>query len=275
METRIKIALLGDFIEIILYDIPEEAASIFHEDIVAEALRLQKIFNLFDPESELNLLNRRRNMSISDELKEVLVTALYYCNKTDGRYDITKGKNYLQRKHNEKETELDCSYRDIIIEEDRVILSNPDILIDLGSIAKGYIGDKLTLFLRSLGIEKGFIDLRGDLISFGHLEVVKIKDPRKDNYRLSFVLEDSAVATSGDYMQFNESHDKSHIIRDERKDTKNISVSILADTLMRADALATCIMIDNGFLNLLEDEGYVIINNENNIIKNEAVEVIR
>ena len=56
MDYEFSDRLFGDKIEITLYDIEPQLAKPIAEDAYREALRLQKIFNIYDDESELSLL---------------------------------------------------------------------------------------------------------------------------------------------------------------------------------------------------------------------------
>ena len=61
-------------------------------------LRLQKIFNFYDSESELSILNAKRRLEVSDDLLKVIKKAIKFSLLTNGRYDISLGKNMLERK---------------------------------------------------------------------------------------------------------------------------------------------------------------------------------
>jgi FAD:protein FMN transferase len=236
-----KFNLCGGEIEIALYDVDESLANHVLEKVYDEGLRLQKIFNFFDSKSELSMLNRKRKMNVSKEMLEVLKMCLPYCEITSGKYDIAKGKQIKERKSGKEITNLKCSYKDILIEKNTITLNNDNLLIDLGSVAKGYIGDALANFLKEEGIESAYIDLRGDLIIFGKTkEKIAIQHPRQKNKTLfSFETANAAIATSGDYSQYYGDYEKSHIVG--KKDI--ISATVIAETLAEADILATCIMV--------------------------------
>jgi FAD:protein FMN transferase len=235
-----KLSLFGGTVEIIMYDVDESLSDYFFDDIYSEALRLQKIFNFYDSESELSKLNRKRKMKVSDELLFVIYNALKYAKMTNGAYDISLGRQILNRKIGNDIPVMKCSYKDIFLDGNIIILNHPDVLIDLGSIAKGFIGDKIINYMQNLGIQSGFVDARGDLKIYGsHIEIVKIQDPRKNESHYPILFENMAIATSGDYRQYYGSYDKSHILG--QKDF--ISVTVAAETLMIADVAATCIFV--------------------------------
>ena len=237
--TSFKKELFGKEIEIIIYDVDIEIARDIIEEAYKEALRLQKKFNFFDGESELSILNKKRKLKVSDELLKVIKRGLEFSKNTNGKYDIAIGKRILQRKTGLEETE-ESSYKDIEINGNDITLKR-EAMIDLGSIAKGYITDRIADFLKSKGVENFIIDSRGDIIAYGNYEyLVEIQHPRKKNekfYRIK--IKNGAVATSGDYNQFYGNFEKSHIINSG----EIISLTVVANTLEEADVYSTALFV--------------------------------
>src|SRR3989344_1816680 len=236
-----KKKLFGKEIEIIIWDTKENLANNIIEEAYIEGLRLQKIFNFFDEKSTLSLLNKKRKLKVPVEFLEVLNKSLEMCKKTNGLYDISLGKQFLQRKKALNITKVECSYKDIRINSNEVELLHTDVLIDLGSIAKGYITDKMIDFLKSQGIVSGLIDARGDIRIFGkYNNIIEVQHPRDKNKSICAIkLKNSGVATSGDYNQYHENFDNCHIIN--KKDY--ISVTAIAPNLTEADLFATSIFV--------------------------------
>jgi FAD:protein FMN transferase len=241
MDYKFSPKLMGGQVEIILYDLEGVVGEVLSNEIYKEAKRLEKIFNFFDSSSELSKLNKKRKLVCSKDLSQVIKKAIVYCEKTQGNYDITKGKQILERKSGKELTPISCSYKDIKISGSAITISNEDVLIDLGSIAKGYITDKLAEFILDNGIESAFIDARGDMKIFGdHSETVEIQHPRdKSKTLFPIKLKNLAVATSGDYNQYYGSFENSHILN--QKDL--ISVTVLAKNLTDADVFASAVFL--------------------------------
>ena len=210
-------------------------------DITWLLSQLQKIFSFYEEKSELSRLNKKRKLKVSKELLEVLLYSLKFCKLTKGRYDITLGKNILHRKNKEKETSISCSYKDIEINKEKVTIKNSEALIDLGSVAKGYITDKLVEFLKDKGVKEGMVDSRGDIILFGkNKRKISIQHPRKKEESLCTIhVKDCGIATSGDYNQFAGSFKKSHILNQQNL----ASVTVVAPTLAEADIYATALFV--------------------------------
>lgn len=240
-EYRFEKKLFGKNIVIIFYNVSIVVIESIIDEIYIEAKRLEKIFNFYDKSSELSALNKKRDLSVSKDLLFVIKKAIKYSKLTNGEYDISLGKNILNRKSNKSLIKLNCSYKDIIIKDNKIKLKNNDVLIDLGSIAKGYIVDKLADFILNKGIEDFFIDARGDLKTIGnHFETIDIENPRKkDNIIATIKLKNLSIATSGDYNQYFDNFDNSHILN--KKDL--ISVSVISKNLNDADVFASVIFL--------------------------------
>ncbi len=245
-ETSLERPLFGGTLGIVLYGADSRIAEPVLEDAYRTGLRLQKVFNFYDPDSELSLLNRRRRMRVSAAMLEVLGMALAMAQRTGGAYDITLGRGFLARKRGLPLPQLSCTFRDVRIRGSTVELLHDDVLIDLGSVAKGYIGDRIADTLQEEGASQGIVDARGDLVLFGdHAQLIDIQHPRKEEDVLCTLrLKDRAIATSGDYLQYRGSFDNSHIVNAKGA----ASVSVVAPTLAEADLYATALFV-------LEKEG--------------------
>lgn len=235
--------LVGKTVSIVIYDIAKEISDLLFKEAYREGIRLEKIFNFYDKTSELSFLNKKRKMTVSHDLLKVIKKALEYCEITKGEYDISIGKHILERKSGKELSKINCSYKDIKINGNEVSLENDDVLIDLGSIAKGYIVDKIAEFLESQGVISFFIDGRGDMKAVGkYEESIGIQHPRAEDKTICQTqIKNSSIATSGDYKQFYQTYEKSHIIG--KKDL--ISVSVIADNLMEADVFASAVFLIN------------------------------
>jgi len=241
-KTTFKKKLFGGEITIIVYGIDEILSKDIVNEMYSEALRLQKIFNFFDENSELSNLNRKRNMSVSNELLKVLKKSVQLSKFTKGNYDISLGRKILQRKKGEKEEDTLDSYKDIKISGNIVSIKNSSV-IDLGSIAKGYITDCLGKFLEEKGIKEFLIDSRGDILVHGDsTHILGIQNPRENKKIIfSVKIKDKAIATSGDYNQFYDGFEKSHVINKKEP----ISATVIAKDLETADLIATCLLVSD------------------------------
>ena len=58
-------------------------------------------------------------------------------------------------------------YEQIEISGNTVTLENPDAMLDLGGIAKGYAADQMKAYLNENGVHEGFINLGGNVLTLG------------------------------------------------------------------------------------------------------------
>lgn len=109
---------------------------------------------------------------------EVLEKGIQYCELSGGKFDITIGRvTDLWDFHDENpavpdEEELNeatssVDYRSIVIDGNRVSLTNPGAEIDLGGVAKGFIADKVGDHLREEGVTSAIISLGGNIECVG------------------------------------------------------------------------------------------------------------
>ncbi|MCR4284872.1 MAG: FAD:protein FMN transferase [archaeon] len=233
--------LFGANVDIFIYNIEEKEAKRIFKKIYEEGVRLERIFNFYDKESELSRLNKERRLKVSQEFLEVLRFSLDFCKWSGGLYDIALGKNFLERKSGKDLSKLGCSYKDIKINGAEVILTHEDLLIDFGSVAKGYITDKMGEDLEKNGIKDFVINSRGDVLVRGDSEhIVEIQNPRERKQTIGKVtIKNSGIATSGDYNQFFGEKNESHIIGE----TTYTSITVVAPSLREADSYATLLSV--------------------------------
>ena len=205
---------------------------------------------------------------LSSDSLYVLKSALKYGQLTQGTFDVTIGplvQSWGSFKPNSKipsPIEIDrirelVNYRDLEFneKENAVRLKNPGQMIDLGGIAKGYAGDEVIKIFKAYGIESAYVNLGGNVVVLGGKPDgspwnVGIRNPRAQDGSSLGVLEirDKTVVTSGDYERyFEEDGLRYHHILDPQTgypaQSGLISVTVVSDTSMEADALSTAVFI--------------------------------
>ncbi len=233
--------LFGEKVKIMVYDVPKALALKASKKAFKDGLKLQKIFNFYDGKSELSKLNKKRKLKVSDEFLEVLKKSLEMSKSVKG-YDVSLGKKFLERKKGNL-INISCSHKDIKIKKNFVSLENENVLIDLGSIAKGFVTDKMGEVLKKNKVREFLIDSRGDILFGGDsVKVIEIEHPRKDGESIGQVkVTNEAVATSGDYKQFSENFENSHLLNK----SEIISATVVSPTLEIADLLATAFCVSS------------------------------
>lgn len=100
-------------------------------------------------------------------------------------------------------------YHSIEIQGSRVRLNDPEAVIDLGFIAKGFIADKMKEFLLSKGVTSALINLGGNLVAVGSKPdgtpfKIGIQKPfaSSGTAALTLDLTDISVVSSGNYERY-------------------------------------------------------------------------
>jgi thiamine biosynthesis lipoprotein len=139
---------------------------------------LNQIFSDYQPDSELSRLCRQAGqgpVAVSTELFEVLTCARQLAELTGGLYDPTIGPVVRQwrdaRGTGKEPTDLIAyrrlvGYKKLQLDATRqtVELTQPGMLLDLGSIAKGYVGDQALRVLAKQGIRRAAFEAGGDMV---------------------------------------------------------------------------------------------------------------
>ncbi|MFH1874502.1 MAG: FAD:protein FMN transferase [Pseudomonadota bacterium] len=240
----------------------------FRKDLQAVKQRvedLELIFNSYLSQSEISQLNQTKQLKpvvMSSDLERVLLASKKWWAKTQGAFDITVGpliKLWEQAGKNKQlpsALEIEQALQKIgsakfKINGKQIIFTKPQMNFGLGGIAKGDIIDQIIIIMQMRGIKQGVVDAGGDIRAFG---------PGKFNFGLKNPIPDSseilgkvkisagAIVTSGNYERFSEINGKkfSHII-DPRTgwpvDNSLVSVTVIADQAINADAVATALMV--------------------------------
>ncbi len=237
--------------------------------------KYESVFSRTDENSEIYRLNNGQKITPSDETLEIIKEGIYYSKLSGGAFDITVEPltslwhfSKSPRVPTEEETKnalLNVGYEEISLEPFN--LNNRRL--DLGAIAKGYIGSKLRSFLKHDAI----IDLGGNIILIGGPYKVGVQSPFDSSVFATMSVKDASVVTSGSYERyFEENGVKYHHILDTKTgypvETSVVSVTVVTENDTQADAFSTIFFIlgkekaekiakdDIGFLFVYEDGSY-------------------
>jgi thiamine biosynthesis lipoprotein len=184
-------------------------------------------------------------------------------------------------------------YRNIRIEEGKVVKANPAMTLDFNAIAQGYTSDLIASFLDSRGIKNYLVDTGGEIMARGEKPngqpwIVGIEKPA-DNWdseqvvHTRIALRDKGLVTSGSTRKYVERNGKrySHCIDPKTGypvEHNVLSVTVLAENSVWADALASICMVMGmeKSLPLIESmngvEAYYIYVNEQNALETFATD---
>jgi len=176
-------------------------------------------------------------------------------------------------------------YRKVKIENGAVVKENPAMTLDFNAIAQGYTSDMIASFLDSRGIKNYLVDTGGEIMARGEKPdgkpwIVGIEKPAENwdseqVVQTRIALRDKGLVTSGSTRKYVERNGKrySHCIDPKTGypvEHQLLSVTVLADNSVWADALASICMVMGKekslplIENLDEVEAYYIYVNERN-----------
>lgn len=154
-------------------------------------------------------------VEVSDETAEVIVDSLEYSKASNGLFDITIGavsslwdfENSVKPDDAAIQAALPhVGYDCVKVDGNTVTLSDPDAMLDLGGIAKGYITDDLVKMFHDGGCEDASLSLGGNVYvmgkSFdGDAWNVGVQDPNGNTNDVVATIEaqDESLVTSGLY----------------------------------------------------------------------------
>lgn len=97
-----------------------------------------------------------------------------------------------------------CNMRDVIIDQANmtVTLADPQMSIDVGAIAKGYVAHELYKFMVSMGLDHVLVDFGGQVFAVGGMDddtpwEVGVRDPHTGGVAKILHIYDQVVVTSG------------------------------------------------------------------------------
>lgn len=236
---------------------------------------INKSMSTYRKDSEISQFNAlkipRQRFKVSLDFAQVIMESKRLYKMTGGAWDgsiyplvnlwgfgMSERKNRLPAKEKIVRLLKDVGFDNIDLVDGRYLLKKKaSISIDLASIAKGYAVDKVAELIKKEDIKNFLVEIGGEVYASGVRKDDKqwrigINRPRKESpydeiYKI-VTLKDKAFATSGDYRKFFEVKGKrySHILNPKTGyPVANgvVSVSIIADTCIFADGLATAVMV--------------------------------
>lgn len=227
--------------------------------------------SIYNSESIVSRINRNDSCVIVDEwFITVYKKSLEVYKATEGAFDITVGPlvnawGFGPEKINKPDS-ITVDYLLQFIGMDKIDLKGdtlykqfPEIKLDFNAIAQGYSADIIAGFLDERGVIDYMVEVGGEIIvrgvnKNGNLWRIGIDKPLEDsladNRELQAIinLTSKALATSGNYRKYYEEDGikYSHSINPKTgypEKSNLLSVTVLADKAITADAYATSFMI--------------------------------
>jgi len=257
----------------VVADISDEEADKLKAKVDKVLVGVNQTFSTYIENSEVSTFNesKAKNAQVkSDDFITVLTEALAISKATQGAYDITVGplvnlwgfgpdfnEDSVPSDESIQQAMLKVGYQhvDVDVETKSVRKLKDAIYIDFSSIAKGYGVDKVAELLNVQGYENYMVEIGGEMFVRGvngqgtnwRIAVEKPDALTRSIHKVINVT-NTAIATSGDYRNFFEKDGVrfSHMIDPVTGGPVQqdlVSVTVLAEKSMSADAWATAFMV--------------------------------
>ncbi len=256
-----------------LYDFSGDEESIFDANCRAfeeEISLCHKLFDIYHSYEgivnikDINDAAGGEALTVDVRLIELLEFSVEMYEKTNGAVNIAMG-SVLKIWHTYRELgtsipaedellsaaqHCDISKIEIDKEKRTVRLADPEMLLDVGAVAKGFAIDRAVSVLRSRGAESYAVDIGGNLYAIGSKAdgtafKTGVENPDGGDYPCIIDVVNGAVATSGDYQRFYTVGGVSyhHIINSETLYPSRFhrSVTVYSNSAALSDALSTAL----------------------------------
>ena len=234
----------------------------------AAVRQVDRDMSVYRPHSDIGRLNRAsgRDVAVGRHTAAVLQASLETGRDSGGALDVTitpllkQWGFYGAREEAPGSRQLEAAlalvdYRRVHVDDAHgtVRLGRRGMQLDVGGIAKGFAVDLALAALRAQGVQSGMVNAGGDLGLLGrHPDgdpwVVGVQHPLSPaRLLMTLSLDRGAVATSGNYLRYRVYSGRryGHLLHPRHgypADTA-LSMTVVATTAMRADALATAAMV--------------------------------
>lgn len=223
--VRRRVPVMGTMAELAVVHDDRPAAQAAIDDALFELQRVERLMTRFDPGSDVGRANRlaaRDAVIVAPETAEVLMAALAWAEASAGAFDPCLGRAIEAWDVASRDAPPPPAafrrlagrrlYRHLDVGtfggRPAVRFTSPDVAIDLGGIAKGFGVDRAVAALRARDVRDAIVNVGGDLYALGSAQDgapwrVGIRNPQApDRVLTSISVRDTAVATSGTYLQF-------------------------------------------------------------------------
>ena len=280
-----------------------DGTAVLYDELFMRLHDIENKFSVNVSESEISAVNAaagKHAVKVTPDVLYVIKTALEYAQLTDGAFDPTVGPLVklwginTENAHVPSPQEIKnmlplVNWRNVKISGEEVFLTQKNMALDLGGIAKGYAADELAAILKKNNVKRAVIDLGGNIYVYGQkkdksLWKVGIKNPADPEGDPAVVLNiaEGTVVKSGVYERFFIKDGKRyHHILDTKTgypaDNGLLSVTIISESSIQADALSTSVFVlgyEKGMrlINSMKNTGVLFITAPGGIFSNGYLE---
>ena len=253
-----------------VYHITYQSSKSLQKDIEAELAKVDASLSPFNERSIITAINENRDTVVNKMFSDVFALAMKISDSTNGAFDITvaplvnawgfgfKG-GAMPTRHQVDSLKALVGYHKVSLTNGRVSKTDPRIMLDCSSIAKGYGCDVVAKFLSAKGIDNYMVEIGGEIVTRGISEKrlpwkIGVTKPTDDSLNVNQEIQtiinvtDKAMATSGNYRNFYYKNGRkyAHTIDPSTGypvQHNILSSTVIADDCATADAYATAFMV--------------------------------
>ena len=253
-----------------VYHITYQSSKSLQKDIEAELAKVDASLSPFNERSIITAVNENRDTVVNKMFSDVFARAMKISDSTNGAFDITvaplvnawgfgfKG-GAMPSRHQVDSLKALVGYHKVSLTNGRVSKTDPRIMLDCSSIAKGYGCDVVAKFLSAKGIDNYMVEIGGEIVTRGISEKrlpwkIGVTKPTDDSLNVNQEIQtiinvtDKAMATSGNYRNFYYKNGRkyAHTIDPSTGypvQHNILSSIVIADDCATADAYATAFMV--------------------------------
>jgi len=266
LEQSTTIFAMDTVMNLTVYYPGENGAQAFFQEKVNDIYEFEAAFSTTRAGSDIHTVNANcgKEVELSPDTADLLDQALALCEKTDGALDVTtypavKAWGFTTGEYRvvgeQERSELSSRIDYSAVELDGNTVAIPEGMeLDLGAVAKGYVGDRLTWKCRDGGVTSALLDLGQSTIAAvggkpdGSPWRIGIQDPHGDSYLGVLELRDQSMGSSGNYQRYFEENGikYGHILDPETAapaDSGLAGVTVVADSALLCDGLSTALFV--------------------------------
>ena len=253
-----------------VYHITYQSSKSLQKDIEVELAKVDASLSPFNERSIITAVNENRDTVVNKMFSDVFALAMKISDSTNGAFDITvaplvnawgfgfKG-GAMPTRHQVDSLKALVGYHKVSLTNGRVSKTDPRIMLDCSSIAKGYGCDVVAKFLSAKGIDNYMVEIGGEIVTRGISEKrlpwkIGVTKPTDDSLNVNQEIQtiinvtDKAMATSGNYRNFYYKNGRkyAHTIDPSTGypvQHNILSSTVIADDCATADAYATAFMV--------------------------------
>lgn len=283
-----EVFAMGSYMNIDIFSTEEVDNKVFEKiENTIRDVEYKMSINDKNAKSEVDKINEKAGIEfvkVSKDTFDLIEKGIKYTKETNENLDISIGSvvelwsigfeeaNVPNEDKIKKTLDLvDINKIELDKNNNSVMLKQKGMMIDLGAVAKGYVGEKIKSIILDSGYNHGILNIGGNILCIGEKfdsnpYKVGIRDGKKEKSDYIGIVEivDKSVVTSGIYERnFTQNGKMYHHILDRKTgypvENNLQGISIISDDSTYCDALSTAVF------SMGLEKGLDYINNKKNV----------